>query len=188
MVFYPQNPLFNFLSTLRLSFQQKAINVTSDTSKFSVNLTNKNKLQFVLEELNFWKPNAIATFSTQGQQGKDLVTVRSLNIHLTDKKQALGNVTDPNTHSAYEGYGMKYNTRDLSLDLYIFIDSSFYSKESANVLGTYFSYMLFYALYDITHPIINNNQLKRLVGIDEYISKNINMVSNKTFFIMNFNK
>lgn len=168
----------------------KTVQAGSDTSLFAVSLTNKEKLQSILEGLHFWQPNSVAVFSPHGGQEKKLVTVNSLDIHLTDKKQPLGNIVSSKTQQAYAGYGMTYNPAQQAITLSLFIDSTDIATPSASLYNQTFSYLLLSALFDLTHPMdpSKGEPLDRLKGKNEYINNTFTILPSRTLFVISLGK
>ncbi len=133
------------------------------------------QLKKMLKELGIFEPNSVALYTEKGLQ-TNLITVNELTIHLTDKEQSLGQITYELPNGKIEvsqSFGMKYDQSSKKMDLYLYLKKEIIEKEEAKDLSRRFTYMLRYALWDLTHPLKDGNGgIEEITdGKDEFMKK-----------------
>lgn len=151
----------------------KSVTIFSDISSIELNLTNQSWLTDSLAELDFWGADKIVYFKPSGFQ-RDMITVKSLEVHLTDQMQQLGqtvSILPDGKDYIYQAYGMDYDPDSLKLVLYLFVDPEILIKESAQSLERRYSALFWATVFDITHPLKPEHIVfeQRLFGKQEFV-------------------
>jgi len=168
--------LLNF-SLVKQTFEDlkgEKIFVISDIGNFGVNISDNGFLSNTLTELSFWEKNRVALFTPKGLQRR-MVTSKSLEIHLTDVEQPLGQVVSTNedgTDYMYQSFGMDYKDSDARIILYVYVHPDIVNTENSFDLAKRFSGLILSSLFDITHPILPEHKdfNERLVGKNDFIN------------------
>lgn len=165
------------VNTANNNSNKEYISAISNIDNISASLKADDlKLKMMLKELGVFEPNSVALYTDKGLQTK-LISVNEIVIHLTDKEQSLGQITSEveNKIVVYQSFSMKYDSASKKVDLYLHLQKGLIEKEDAAGLSRRFSYMLRYALWDLTHPLKDQNGgIEEITkGKDEFMEKNL---------------
>lgn len=151
------------------------INITTDFQDKTINakLVNYEYLIEKMDETNFWGSQAVSVYGANGAI-QTSVTVRNLQIILTDKEQPLGKVSSQNTDGSlgtYQSFGTKFNSEGI-MSIYLHVSPNIIQEESYDDASYRYAGILLSAVFDLTHPRLPEHTSfeERLVGKDIFMN------------------
>jgi hypothetical protein len=151
--------------------------ITSNVPSITATFSNKETILKAIKSLNIFEPNSVALYTEKGLQSQ-LTTIYGLNVILTNEVQPLGQIftqDEQGKDKLLQAFGVKYDSSTKIYNLYLYLDRQISEKSNDEDLSRRYSYIMKYAVWDITHPLKPEYDTyeKRLQGKDEFLQKNL---------------